>query len=404
MRILIVSQYFWPENFRINDIAVGLQEKGHLVTVLTGLPNYPEGKFYPGYTFFNKQIEIWQGIEIIRAKEFPRGRNQTWRLALNYFSFVMFSSWKALWLRKHFDKVLVFQQSPIFLTIPAIIVKKKFKIPLYIIVQDLWPESLLFTGKTKSKIILNFVSRFSDYIYHQANCLLLPSNGFRFSLLKRGIANSTMFLLPNSTESYYRPEEMDNKYAYLFTGKQHILLAGNIGEAQGLELIIEAAKNLYSIYPGLRWILVGDGRMRLELMQRVIDLGLSEVFFFPGRFDPTEVPKLIAWSDATLLTLKKDPLFAITVPSRLQTYMACGKPILASIDGEAAELIREAECGLVSPADDLEAFINVVRQFLGSSLEQQTEWGINGRNYYLSNFERNYLLDKLHQKLSEILC
>jgi len=404
MRILIVSQYFWPENFRINDLAVGLKEKGHIVTVLTGLPNYPEGFFYPGYTLFNKQREIWQGIEIIRAREFPRGRNKSWRLALNYFSFVLSSSWKAVCLRKHFDKVLVFQQSPIFLTIPAIIVKKKFKIPLYIIVQDLWPESLLFTGKTKSKIILNLVSRFSDYIYHQANCLFLPSNGFRSSLLKRGIANSTMFFLPNSTESYYRPEEIDNKYAHLFSGKQHILLAGNIGEAQGLELIIEAAKNLYPLYPGLRWILVGDGRMRLKLMQTVIELGLSEVFLFPGRFDPIEVPKLIAWSDATLLTLKKDPLFTITVPSRLQTYMACGKPILASIDGEAAELIREADCGLVSPADDLEAFINLVRIFLGSSLEQKTEWGIKGRNYYLSNFERNYLLDRLHQKLSEIVC
>jgi len=404
MRILIVSQYFWPENFRINDIAVGLQEKGHQVTVLTGLPNYPEGKFYPGYSFFSKSTANWQGIEIIRAREFPRGRNQSWRLALNYISFVLFSAWKALWLKNRFEKVLVFQQSPIFLTIPAIIVKKRLGIPLYVIVQDLWPESLLFTGKTTNQFILRLVSKVSDYIYHQADCLLLPSNGFKESLSKRGIDISVMQYLPNSTETYYQPVEKDDKYAQWFTGKYHLLLAGNIGEAQGLELIINAAKELHAQYRDLRWILVGDGRMRVKLMQFVKEHGLEHIILFPGRVAATEVPKWVAWADATLLTLKKDPLFAITIPSRLQTYMACGKPVLASIDGEAAQLIREADCGLAAPAEDASAFVQLVEQFLQTSQEKKLQWGTQGREYYLRNFERNYLIEKLHQQLSNATC
>jgi glycosyltransferase involved in cell wall biosynthesis len=213
-----------------------------------------------------------------------------------------------------------------------------------------------------------------------------------------------MEYLPNSTESYYKPVEKEKQYAHLFTGQFHFVLAGNIGEAQGIEIILSAAANLKNKYPGLKWIIVGDGRMRSTLMEQVASLRLEDVVLFPGRFPATEIPALIAYANATLLTLKRDPLFAITVPSRLQTYMACGKPMLASIDGEAAEIIQEADCGLVSPANDEEAFIGIIEQFLQADTSKQTQWGINARNYYISNFERNYLLDKLHQKLSETIC
>jgi glycosyltransferase involved in cell wall biosynthesis len=169
-------------------------------------------------------------------------------------------------------------------------------------------------------------------------------------------------------------------------------------------LIINAAKELHIQHPDLRWILVGDGRMRVELELFVKELGLDNIILFPGRVPATEVPKWIAWADATLLTLKKYPLFAVTIPSRLQTYMACGKPVLASIDGEAAQLIREADCGLAAPAEDTEAFVQVVQQFLNKSQEKQMQWGTQGRDYYLRNFERNYLIEKLHQQLSNATC
>jgi glycosyltransferase involved in cell wall biosynthesis len=404
MRILIVSQYFWPENFRINDIAVGLQEKGHQVTVLTGIPNYPEGKFYPGYSFFSKSKENWQGIDIIRARQLPRGNGHSFLLLLNYVSFVWFASLKACWLPKQFDKIFVFQLSPIFLAIPGIVAKKRLKIPLYHNVQDLWPESLASTNKGKHKWLLNWVGKISDYIYHQADFLWTPSRSFQNILIKRGLPENRMEYLPNSTESYYKPVEKEKQYAHLFTGQFHFVLAGNIGEAQGIEIILSAAANLKNKYPGLKWIIVGDGRMRSSLMEQVASLRLEDAVQFPGRFPATEIPALIAYADATLLTLKRDPLFAITVPSRLQTYMACGKPMLASIDGEAAEIIQEADCGLVSPANDEEAFIGIIEQFLQADSSKQTQWGINARNYYLSNFDRNYLLDKLHQKLSETIC
>lgn len=404
MRILIVSQYFWPENFRINDIAIGLQEKGHTVTVLTGLPNYPEGKFYPGYSFFSKSKEVWQGIEIIRARHLPRGRGNSFLLLLNYISFVLSASLKAWWLPKIFDKVFVFQLSPIFLAFPGIVVKKTQRIPLYQNVQDLWPESLASTEKGKHTWLVKLVGKISDYIYHQANFLWVPSRSFKTILTGRGIPQNRIDYLPNSTESYYQPVEKCEQYEHIFTGETHFLLAGNIGEAQGIEIILFVAEKLKEAYPALRWIIVGDGRLRSTLMEQVVSLGLQDIVLFPGRFPATEIPALIAYADATLLTLKKDPLFEITVPSRLQTYMACGKPILASIDGEAAGIIQEADCGLVSPANEVEQFSTIIEYFLQADSALRAIWGTNARNYYLANFERNYLLERLHQKLSEDLC
>ena len=399
MRILIVTQYFWPESFRINDMALGLKERGHEVAVLTSIPNYPEGKFFPGYSFFGPSKEMWHDITIHRCSQVPRGKNNSILLALNYLSFVIFATWKVLLLPKKFDRILVYQVSPIFQIIPALFAAWRFDKPLFVNVQDLWPETLASTRQGKNPLLLKWVSAISDYLYRKADFLLLPFKSCQPILEKRGISSDQMSYLPNSIDDFYLPVSPDPQFEHLFTGDTHLLLTGNLGEAQGIELIIEAAYRLKEKFPGLRWILVGDGRSRKELEQLVKDKGLTQLVLFPGRFPASVMPALIARADASLLTLKKEPIFAITVPNRLQSYMACGKPILASIDGEAAGIISDAKCGLVAPAGDLPEFISLVEKFMETTSQERVTWGDNARAYFLKHFERIKILDQLDELL-----
>lgn len=401
MHILIVSQYFWPETFRINDMALGLKQRGHEVTVVTGIPNYPEGKFFRGYTFWSAPDEIWNGITIHRCKQLPRGKSNSFLLSLNYLSFVFFACWKIAWLSKKFDKVLVYQISPVFQIIPALLASRRCKGTLFVNVQDLWPETFFSTRQGKQSIFSGWVGAVSDYLYRKSDHLLLPFQSSQPLLEKRGIPANKMSYLPNSVDDFYLPASPDSQFEYMFTGETHLLLTGNLGEAQGLELIIDAAYELKASYPQLRWLLVGDGRNRQELEKSVQDKGLESIVIFPGRFPATVIPFLIARADASLLTLKKEPIFAITVPNRLQSYMACGKPILASIDGEAAQIIADSHCGLVANAGDLQSFIKQVEKFLQSSEADRNQWGRNARSYFLAHFEREQVLNQLETLLQQ---
>lgn len=403
MHILIVSQYFWPETFGINDTALGLKEKGHEVSVLTGIPNYPEGKFYPGYSFFKISKEQWNGITIYRSRLFPRGQNNSFLLSLNYLSFALFGTSKVLRRREKYDRILVYQVSPVFLIIPGLVAKWLFRIPLIIQVMDLWPETLASTSQGKNPRLIKWVGWISDFLYKKADRLLLPFKSSRPILEKRGISTHKMNFLPNTVDSFYRPLlSVDPQFDNLFTGEIHFLLAGNLGEAQGIDLIIKVADSLKRKYPYLRWILVGEGRSKHHLENLVKESQLESVVLFPGRFPASVIPSLIARADATLLTLKKEPIFAITVPNRLQSYLACGKPILASVDGEAAALISEANCGLVAPSGDIAHFIDNVEQFIHSTKEDKENWGTNARKFFLMHYERNQVMEKLNTLLKDI--
>lgn len=380
-------------------MAIGLKEKGHEVSVLTSIPNYPEGTFFSGYSFLNNKNEIWNGIHIYRCKQVARGQNSSKLLSLNYISFVLFACWKVLWLPKKFDKILVYQVSPVFQIIPALLASWISSKPLFVNVQDLWPETFASTRQGKKSLFLKWVSTLSTYLYRKSDYLLLPFTSSQPLLEKRGIPADRMSYLPNSVDTFYSPVSPDSQFEHLFTGETHLLLTGNLGEAQGIELIIEAASELKEQYPGLRWLLVGGGRNLSELDQLVKTKGLEQIVLFPGRFPATDMPSLIARADATLLTLKDEPIFAITVPNRLQSYMACGKPILASINGEAAEIISDSKSGMVAPAGDVSGFIQLVNTFMDSSTEQRKQWGSNARSYFLTHFERNQVLDQLNELL-----
>lgn len=401
MHILIVSQYFWPETFRINDMAIGLKERGHEVTVLTSIPNYPEGQFFPGYSFLKNSDENWNGISIYRCKQLPRGKNNPLLLSLNYISFAFFASWRVFSLPKKIDRILVYQVSPVLQVFPALVAAHRLKCPVFVNVQDLWPETFASTQQGKKSFFRKWVGSISNYLYRKADYLLLPFKSSQPILEQRGIPANKMSYLPNSVDSFYLPVSQDPQYENLFTGETHFLLTGNLGEAQGIELIIEASHELKDLYPNLRWILVGGGRNRQELEQLVREKKVENIVSFPGRYPATVIPYLIARADASLLTLKKEPIFAITVPNRLQSYMACGKPILASIDGEAADIINESISGLVAAAGDLQGFVELVKKFMNTSEEQKKQWGMNARSYFLSHFERNQVLDQLNDILHQ---
>jgi glycosyltransferase involved in cell wall biosynthesis len=382
-------------------MALGLKERGYEVTVLTSIPNYPEGQFFPGYSFLKNSDENWNGISIYRCKQLPRGKNNPLLLSLNYISFAFFASWRVFSLPKKIDRILVYQVSPVLQVFPALVAAHRLKCPVFVNVQDLWPETFASTQQGKKSFFRKWVGSISNYLYRKADHLLLPFKSSQPILEQRGIPANKMSYLPNSVDSFYLPVSQDHQYESLFTGETHFLLTGNLGEAQGIELIIEAAHELKDLYPNLRWILVGDGRNRQELEQLVREKKVENIVSFPGRYPATVIPYLIARADASLLTLKKEPIFAITVPNRLQSYMACGKPILASIDGEAADIINESVSGLVAAAGDLQGFVELVKKFMNTSEEQKKQWGMNARSYFLSHFERNQVLDQLNDILQQ---
>ena len=395
MRIIVVCQYFWPENFRINDLVRGLKEKGHDVTVLTGKPNYPKGEFFEGYSMFNRSKEIWNGIPIIRVPLITRGNGRGMRLFLNYLSFVFFASFKAFFWRTNADAILVYQQSPITVAIPAFILRSRFKAKIFLYVQDLWPESIEATTGLKNKQILKVLYRLSNWIYNSSDILLIQSKAFRSYLIGRSIRQEKIVYLPNSTDIFYKKELPPEELKQFFTAKMNIVFAGNIGEAQSFNTLLEAARIVKEKDNNISWIILGEGRRKHDLEQEVKRLGIDDVFRFIGSFEPQMMPLFFAHADALLISLKKDFIFSLTVPNKLQSYMACGKPIIGSLDGEGQQIIRGADCGLASPAEDEFALAENVLRFKNIHQRERERMGMNAFRYFNKEFDRSKLLDKL---------
>lgn len=401
MRILVVTQYFWPENFKINDLVLGLKERGHDVIIFTGKPNYPQGSFFSGYSFWNKNKEYWNDIPVYRSPLFPRGKSGGIRLILNFFSFALIASAKAIFFKEKTDCILVYEPSPITVGIPAIVLKWKIGCPLYFWVQDLWPKSIEVLGNIKNKKIISLVDKLTRWIYSKSDKLLLQSEGFKEYILKQNVDEKKLIFYPNSTESFYKPVKASGKYQHLFNGKINILFAGNIGEAQGFETIVRAASIVKQETTDIHWVIVGTGRLKNAIERKVVEEGISDVISFPGSFPSEEMPDMFAHADALLVTLKRDIIFALTIPSKLQSYMACGKPIIASLDGEGAKIIKEANCGYVSSSDDAEALAANVISFSQTPDYVKQQMGEDGITYFNREFERELLLDRLINILSE---
>lgn len=409
MKILLITQYFWPESFIINDIVKCLIAQGHTIEVLTGKPNYPDGEIFQGYTAGGYQTEIFaEKILVHRIPIYPRGKGGAKRLLFNYFSFV-FSGFFYFYRKvkkKQFDIVLVYIPSPITAVIPAVYLKWRLNLHLVVWVQDLWPESLRATGFVKNKYLLQAIGHLVRLIYFFSDTLLIPSKAFYKSISKYA-AKEKIIYYPNSyLESSVHPNDTEQIPQDLLLQLKHnhcFIFAGNLGKAQSVETLVQAAKQLQHL-PNCKLILIGSGSMSDWLVRQISENHLDNVIL-AGRFAPSMMPRLFAQAAGLIVTLKKDEIFDYTIPSKIQAYLAAGRPIVAALDGEGARIIVDAGAGLVCPAEDAIALAEKIEELYYLPLPKRDELGLSGRAYFLKHFEMmsqcKQLIDILEERIAK---
>jgi len=396
MRILIVSQYYFPEQFQINEIAPELVKRGHSVTVLCGLPNYPQGKIYDGYTDISKQEETIDGVHIIRVKQQPRGKNPI-SLVLNYWSFVKAANKKVKVLDSDFDVVLGYQLSPITSMLPAVKYSKANGIPLILYVLDLWPVSGESHLPIKLALVMNWLNLVSRQIYTASNRILVTSRPFiKYLHEVNAVDVNKMSYLPQHADTAM----LNMNLMSPSEGIVNFMYAGNLGAGSTLDVIVKAAVLLgkrqdYKIH------FVGDGSCRTKLEKMVSDMGLSDNFVFHGNQPRTKMPEFYRMADALLITLRGNNAVGDTMPGKLQMYMTTGKPILGAINGAAKEVIEESECGKCVKAGDSAGLAKIMEDFIGHP-ENYKNCGENARNYFLENFTLEKYMDSLELELNNL--
>lgn len=390
MRILLLTNHFDPENFKCNDVAYGLAEKGHDVTVLTAIPDYPKGKFYKGYGVFSKRCEKKNGVKIIRSFLIPRGKGGGLRLALNYLSLAFFQTLMVIWLalRHKYDIVLVHETSPVTVGIPAVVYKKLRGAKLFFWVLDLWPESLSAAGGIKNGKVLSFFSSITKWIYRNSDKILMSSKGFENSICKMGDFRDKLEYFPNWPDNIFS-ETFEYNLPKLPNGFR-VMFAGNIGEAQDFDNVMEAAKILKED-TNIHFVIVGDGRKRVWMEEFVSDNRLESTVHWVGRHPLESMPLFFKEADVMLVSLKDVSIFSLTVPAKIQAYMSSASPIIAMINGEGSIIIEEADCGKAVPAGDASALADAIRQMSCMSSEDRESLGKKGKEYCDNNFsfERN---------------
>lgn len=403
MKILIVTQYFWPENFKINDLVSELVQRGHNVTVLTGVPNYPEGFVFQEFLDNPVFYSHYEGAEIVRVSLFPRGSSRT-HLILNYLHFVFSASFQGLWkLRgRQFDVIFANQLSPVTIGIPAAVMRFFKRAPLVLWVQDLWPESLQATGVIQSRPILWVVGKLVSLIYNRCDLILAQSKSFIMHIQKYADNHIRVLYFPNWAESIFevsyaipapevplKPESFD------------IVFAGNVGEGQDFPTILEAAEIL-KCELNIRWLIVGGGRMDDWVSSEIEKRNLHNSVLMLGRYPVDRMPSFFMHAKVLLVSLKDEPIFSMTIPSKLQTYLAAGKPVLGMINGEGAMVINESGSGIVCSAGNATELANSVLKLSVMSSEGLEAMGRKGLEYSKQEFDRSNLISKLEIMFEQI--
>ncbi len=407
-RVLILTNHFYPEEFRVNDIAFELAKKNYSITVITAIPDYPIGKFFSGYSLIRRRRERIGNARIIRLPIIPRGSGRKLQLALNYLSYLISSLFFVVLhaLDNDYDAVLVHMTSPFFITFPAVYLKRLKKMPLILWVLDLWPESVAAAGGIKDKNILGLLNVMVKKVYQQCDNILVSSNSFRKSITQKGNFEKKLVYFPNWAETI-SPISIDEKYKNIepFSGRSALdfifLFAGNLGEAQNIGFILEAVAGM-DLKKSVKFVFMGDGRKRAQLIRKAASLGLSEICYFPGRFPQITMPYFMSQAEVMLASLKNDAIFSLTVPAKVQFYMAQGKPILAILDGEGAEIIHRARCGIATKPDDIQGFQNALSLFLEYTKEELYHMGENGKKYYLDHFDKKKRMDQIDGLLRKV--
>lgn len=401
MKVLVLSQYFWPESFRITEVVQTLRRIGCDVSVLTGQPNYPEGTTFPGYRWLGWGAQRHpSGFDIFRVPQLPRGRGSGVRLALNYLSFIIaactFGGWQ---LRgKRVDVVFVYAPSPILQSIAGIVLARFKRAVVVTWVQDLWPESLEVTGFIRSRQALSAMRRVVRWIYRKNELLLAQSRSFVEAI--RPLAGNTPVLYhPNSGELSYDAPPLSPPL-HLEVGF-NVVFAGNLGTVQALETVLDAAALLLDV-PAVRIVLVGSGSRSEWLQSQVKSRGLHNVQL-PGRFPSEAMPSILAQASVLLVSLARSPALSQTVPAKVQAYLAAAKPVIASMDGEGAQVVREAGAGIACPAEDSNALANAIRTLSGSSPEALRAYGTSARRYYDLHFHPMLLARRLAEHFENLI-
>jgi glycosyltransferase involved in cell wall biosynthesis len=396
MKVLIVTQYFYPENFRINAICKDLVNRGHKLTVLTGYPNYPQGEFFDGYGPGIVYEKEWEGINIERVKIKER-KNGSINLIRNYLSFVRSGNKWAKKCKEDFDIIFVYEISPITVALPAIKFKKRKGTPIVLCVQDLWPESVQYMTNIKSKILLKPLELLTKYIYKNCNLILCSARSFVTKIAERGVSCDKLAYWPQFADNIADVETEKSQLSDEFV----VTFTGNIGEAQGLDIILKAAKLIEKEYPQIKWHLVGDGRDKDRLVKLSKQEHLEDTVFFIDRMSERDAFIYLKNSDCAVLTLKRNKLFELTVPAKLQTYMSAGIPIVSAIDGEVKDIINEAKCGNAISSENERELADAIINIYNCSLKERNEMGFLGKQYFDNNYSKKMLMDNLEGFLNE---
>ena len=388
MKILVVCQHYYPEPFRVTDLCETLASQGHEVDVVCGVPNYPLGVIYDGYRHGKKREEVLNGVHIKRTFTIGRRTGAFFRL-LNYYSFAFSSTRYTAKLKKEYDVVFVNQLSPVMMACAGVKYAKKHDTKLVYYCMDLWPESLAAGGIRRGSFIYRVFDRISAKLYGRADKILVTSKNFVPYFKEHfGVDEKKLSYLPQYAEDCFEPQPIPQKDTIDFT------FAGNVGAAQSVETIIRAAAELKEI-SCLRFHIVGDGTSLEACKQLAAELQTGNVIFH-GRKPVEEMPAFYANSDAMLVTLCADPFLSLTLPGKVQTYMAAGKPIIASANGETAQIIKEAECGLCSSAEDSHALAENVKAFLQSN---RSAYAKNSSRFYEEQFRKEIFINRLSDEL-----
>lgn len=397
MRILVVSQYFWPENFRINDLVTKWCERGHEVTVLTGYPNYPSGEIFPEFRRNSGEYDSLGSAKIVRVPLLPRASSGAVRLLLNYLSFALSASFLGAWrLRgKAFDVIFTFEPSPITVGLPAALLRRVKRAPLVFWVLDLWPETLEAVGALQSPSIMKLVGRLVSFIYNRCDLILAQSRSFIPAIRKYCRTDVKVAYFPSWSDSVFEFSTVAPASEVPSGGDVfNVMFAGNIGDAQDFPAILDAAEILKN-EKKVRWLVVGDGRTAEWVRSEVAKRGLGECFLLLGRYPVDRMPSFYMHADALLVSLKDAPIFAMTIPGKLQSYLASGIPVVAMLNGEGAEIVSDSGSGLSCPAGDGKALAAAVLKLAGMPADELREMGSRGLTLSRTEFDREVLISRL---------
>jgi colanic acid biosynthesis glycosyl transferase WcaI len=387
MRILFITQWFQPEDlFKGLPLAKELSKLGHQVEVLTGFPNYPQGKLYDGYKIRFLQRETMEGVSVIRVPLYPSHDKSGLKRIINYISFAFSAAIIGPWVIKKADVAYVYHP-PATIGFPAAMIKLLRRIPFVYDVQDLWPDTLAATGMFNNKLGLWLISKWCKFIYKKAGKIVVLSNGFKKALVERGVREDKITVIynwvdDNLVKSGRKNTVLAEKLG--LSGKFNIIFAGNIGKAQALDSVITAANLLRNNSRNIQFVFVGAGIEVENLKQKAKDLGLDNVLFIPQQ-PMSEIGAILNLADILLVHLKDDPLFRITVPSKIQAYLAVGRPILVGVRGDAADLVIKAKAGLTCIPEDANSIADGVRNFMNMSAKELDTMGENGTIFYKQN-------------------